>query len=51
MTVGPLLDKNFSEPSLRHEFVTISSRRKGGIDCCDLSVLQLSLLGQEGVRG
>ena len=38
-----------SETSIRHEFVTISLRRGGGvIDCCDLSFFQLSLLGKEG---
>ena len=47
-TVGSFLDNDFSETSLRHKFVTISSRREGGIDSCDLSLFQLSLLGQEG---
>ena len=38
-----------SESSIRHEFVTISLRRGGGvIDSCDLSFFQLSLLGKEG---
>ena len=37
-----------SETSIRHEFVTISLRREGVIDCCDLSFFQLSLLGKEG---
>ena len=37
-----------SETSIRHEFVTISSRRGGVIDCCDLSFFQLSLLGKGG---
>ena len=40
-----------SETSIRHEFVTISSRRGGVIDCCDLSFFQLSLLGKDGGRG
>ena len=48
ITVGSLLDKDFSETSLRHEYVTISSRREGGIDSGDLSLFQLSILGQEG---
>ena len=47
MAVGFLLDEDFSESSLRHEFVTISSRREGGIDCCNVSLFQLSLLSQE----
>ena len=29
-------------------YVMISSRRERGIDCCDLWLFQLSLLGQEG---
>ena len=37
-----------SETSIRHEFVTLSLRREGVIDCCDLSLFQLSLLGKEG---
>ena len=44
MTVGFLLDKDFSDTS----FVTISPRREGPIDCQDLSLFQLSILGQEG---
>ena len=43
-----ILDKDFSETSLRHEYVTISSRRDGPIDFRDLSLFQLSQLGQEG---
>ena len=41
-----LLDMAFSGTSLRHEYVMISSRRKGGRG--DLSLFQLSLLGKEG---
>ena len=37
-----------SETSTRHEFVTLSLRREGVIDCWDLSFFQLSLLGKEG---
>ena len=37
-----------SETSLRHEFVTLTLGREGPIDCCDLSLFKLSLLGQEG---
>ena len=37
-----------SETSIRHEFVTLSLRREGVIDCCDLSLFQLSLIGKEG---
>ena len=37
-----------SETSIRHEFVTISLRREGVIDFCDLSFFKLSLLGKEG---
>ena len=37
-----------SETSIRHEFVTLSLRREGVIDCCDLSLFQSSLLGKEG---
>ena len=37
-----------SETSIRYEFVTLSLRREGVIDCCDLSLFQLSLLGKEG---
>ena len=48
IAVGFLLDEDFSESSLRHEFVTISSRRKGPIDCWDLLLFQLSLLGKDG---
>ena len=48
ITVGSLLDKDFSETSIRREYVIISSRREGGIDCYDLLLFQLSLLGQEG---
>ena len=34
--------------SIRHEFVTLSLRREGAIDCCNLSLFQLSLSGKEG---
>ena len=37
-----------SRISLIHKFVAISSRREGPFDCWDLSLFQLSLLGQEG---
>ena len=37
-----------SETSIRLEFVTLPSRREGPINWCDLSLFQLSLLGQEG---
>ena len=37
-----------SETSIRLEFVTLSSKREGPINRCDLSLFQLSLLGQEG---
>ena len=37
-----------SETSIRHEFVTLSLRREGVIDCYDLSLFQMSLLGKEG---
>ena len=37
-----------SETSIRHEFATISLRREGVIDCCDLPSFQLLLLGKEG---
>ena len=43
MTVGSLLDNDFSETSSGHEFATITSNREGPIDCWDLS-----LLGKEG---
>ena len=43
-----ILDKDFSKTSLRHKFVPISSWKKGPIDCWDLSLFQLSLLGKEG---
>ena len=36
------------ETSIRYEFVILSLRREGVIDCCDLSLFQLSLLGKEG---
>ena len=35
-------------PSLRHEFVTYSSRREGPIGCCDFITFHLSFLGQGG---
>ena len=37
-----------SETSIRYEFVTLSLMREGVIDCCDMSLFQLSLLGKEG---
>ena len=37
-----------SETSMRYEFVTLSLRREGVIECRDLSLFQLSLLGKEG---
>ena len=46
MTVGSLLDNDFSETSIRHEFVTISSRREGPIDYWDLSLFKLPLLAR-----
>ena len=48
MTVAALLDMDFFETSLRHEFVTNSLRREGPIDCWDFSLIQLSLIGQDG---
>ena len=37
-----------SDTSIRHEFVILSLRREGVIDCCDLSLFQMSLIGKEG---
>ena len=39
MTVGSVLDKDFSETSLRRGFVTLSSGRDGPNDCCEFFFL------------